>query len=170
MKNKNLNKIGHALLKANAMLSAGLAHVYKDIITSNELTRKEENKLLRNIIEAQTDSMHDTALIMSAAEEFEGELKVGTKSVHELAEALGVADKIKICDKCREDMSVESLNKMREEASASEPKTEADMLSALESMMKRDGINAEVKIMSGKDLPEALANIMESIAKQRGSK
>ena len=166
MKKKQLNKLGHAMLKSTAMLSAGLMHVYEEIINDEKLTRKEENRLLRSLFESSVDSMHDTATIMSAAENFEGDFKIGSESVHEIASALGVDSDLKICDKCREEMSINNLSKLHEDKNQdAEPKTEEQMVSALDELFKKNGINAEMKVVNGKDLPSALAAILNDIAK-----
>ena len=158
-KQKQLDRLGHSMLKAQAMLSAGMKETYDLIKEDKKLSRKEENALLRGIIETLQDSIKDIASIMASAEESDTFVykQDNDQSIAEIATELGV--KLELCEKCREEASKKILNEDYKNDAL------ADIIK------KASGKNVEVKTYAGKgkeSLIAALDEILKDVKQKEG--
>ena len=193
MKKKQLNLLGHSMLKAQALLIAGIKQAYTKIKSDDGLSRKQENSLLRGLLDANILALEDIASIMSAAENSDTfkYTEDDDRCITHIAEALGI--KVKFNESDRDALSVDRL------AEAFKPKRPKGMsdevneaLTNLASVAAKDivkkyegdtnGMNAfkeklrkvaektgkGIKIveMNADDLPDELRAVLEAIDKK----
>ena len=135
MKNKELDRLGHFMLKKVVRSSAEQGRVKRDIDKDKKLTKKEKNELYSELIDALMESQLITATIMSAAENSDtfrfSEQDSDDMSIEDVAKKLNV--NIDGCDECKSKADVE-IHKIK-----MSPENASKIVSILEKMSNKQG-------------------------------